>query len=83
MRDLWDILHVYVAPSGIPGAGEGLYARTDIQPGIDCHVVAVASAPATTQVKLNLVGPPWPHAPNGGGGEKFNFTVRRAIFLEN
>ncbi len=33
VRDLWDILHVYVAPSQIPGAGEGLFARQEIQPG--------------------------------------------------
>ncbi len=36
MRDLWDILHVYVAPSRIPGAGEGLFARQEIQPGRIC-----------------------------------------------
>ena len=33
LRDLWDILHVYVAPSQAQCAGEGLFARRDIKKG--------------------------------------------------
>jgi len=31
VRDLWDMFHVYVAPSRVEFAGEGLYARRDIK----------------------------------------------------
>ena len=33
LRDLWDILHVYVAPSRVEFAGEGLFARRQIKKG--------------------------------------------------
>jgi len=33
LRDLWDIMNVYVAPSSLDSAGEGLYARRNIPEG--------------------------------------------------
>ena len=33
LRDLWDVLHVYVAPSRVEFAGEGLFARRKINEG--------------------------------------------------
>ena len=33
LRDLWDIIHVYVAPSRVEFAGEGLFARRHIKKG--------------------------------------------------
>merc|ERR1719422_534528 len=33
LRDLWDLFHVYVKPSAVDGAGEGLFSRRDIKKG--------------------------------------------------
>jgi len=33
LRDVWDMVHVYVGPSQVEFAGEGLYARRDIAAG--------------------------------------------------
>ena len=52
LRDLWDVLHVYVAPSKVEFAGEGLFARRKIKKG---SLVAVFNGSRKRQFRQSLV----------------------------